>query len=69
MTGTCSYPHKALAAQQLGAQGILFSYEKMDRNNPDQIIYEDDGSGKKVKIASLFITPESMTELKGLKNV
>lgn len=65
--GSCSYPKKALKAQNLGAQGIIFSSREVDYSEGNVII-SDDGTGKKIKIVALFISPIDGEKLGNLSN-
>lgn len=64
----CSYTKRALAAQSIGAKGIIIAstgatYAK------GNVIESDDGNGKKVHITCLFITIESYDKLKKLNKI
>ena len=65
MHSTCSYTKRALNAQKKGAVGIIIAapgYSSYKGNT----FNGDDGNGKKVQIAVLFI---SQTDFKKLKNI
>lgn len=53
--GNCSYPQKALAAQNLGAQGVIFASQEVQYSE-NNVVLSDDGNGKKIKIAVLFVS-------------
>ena len=57
--GSCSFPIKALKAEALGAQGILFGSLETEYSI-EGVVLSDDGNGRKVKIPALFITPSDM---------
>ena len=63
----CSFPKKALKAQELGAQGILFGSTETEYA-VEGVVPADDGFGRKVSIAVLFITPSDMQSLGSLAN-
>lgn len=55
--GTCSYPARALKAQELGARGIIYGSSDINYALSGRVVLSDDGHGRKVHIASLFISP------------
>ena len=65
--GSCSFPKKALKAQELGAQGIIFGSSETDYAI-EGVVLADDGYGRKVKIPALFITSADMQSLSEIKN-
>ena len=60
--GSCSFPLKALKAEELGAQGIIFGSLETDYSI-EGVVMADDGNGRKVRIPALFITPTDMQSL------
>jgi len=42
-------------AQNLGAQGVIFASQEVQYSE-NNVILSDDGNGKKIKIAVLFVT-------------
>ena len=64
----CSFPTRALKAQELGAAGIIFSSTNVNYATGNVVI-SDDGHGRKVKINALFISVESYSQLNSLKNI
>jgi len=65
---SCAYTKRALTAQSLGAKGIVFATPSADYAQGN-VIEADDGNGKKVHIAVLFITNDSFDKLKKLSAI
>lgn len=66
--GPCSFVQAALNAQKLGAQGIIFA-SFATQYAQGNVVREDDGTGRRVKIAVLFISIEDGKKLASLSNV
>lgn len=58
--GECSFPTRALYAQDIGAAGIIFSSRDVNYATGN-VVLSDDGHGRKVKINALFVAVETFT--------
>lgn len=65
--GGCSFPKKAQQAQNLGAQGLIIGSNEVQYTDGN-IVLSDDGTGRKVRIATLFIKLQDVTKLGALTN-
>jgi hypothetical protein len=65
---TCSYTKRALNAQERGAKGIIIATQGYDYAHGN-VFQGDDGNGKKVHIAALFISVSNFKKLSDLKDV
>jgi hypothetical protein len=64
----CSFTKRALAAQSIGAKGIIIASSSASYAKGN-VIESDDGNGKKVHITCLFITNDSFNRLKKLNKI